>query len=520
MKTLTQTALTRGVLTRNALTRTLTLGALMVAAIGCGKDAAPDTMMRNVIIETGYVECGMPSETCDGITQCLEANDAEICVQAPADQCIDALTCDCVGAWVCGDLACADTDSGFTCGEAPDPPPPGNCLRLSPPALDFGQVLVGDTKTLPLTLIADCETSMDAIRLLGSSDSAFSLARNPDQPGPLEAGRVMAAGETIELLVSVDAIEALGAITGTIEVASDTPVRAELSAELVRPIGDNCIFADPALVDFGDVEVGVTVRRTIQFSTNCNGDLQSELIQDTPATGEFVLGSPIDGPTQAGEGFEAVVELTPTASGAVRGSLNVGGFGPPTTISLQANAVAAIPDCRDEGVGCLGELQCNAVGACVTLTRFVFEFEDDAPEMYLQLWPITDPPYLVIESADNEFTAFNPGSIFAPCDACDAAPDCAERPDIVGAVGQMGALIWDHTWWLTDTPDGDDCARPQGAADGLYTASLCGAREADVEGEFSEDGRAQGTVNQSFCTMPVQFDLEMGGDVVVTIPAP
>lgn len=495
------------------VSKAIAVGALMTVATGCSKDPAPDGMMRDVIIETGYVECITPSDACDGVVQCIEANDAEICVQAPVDECVDALTCECVGAWVCGDLPCADIDGGFSCGDDPEPPPPENCFRLAPPALDFGMVLVGDVTALTVLLIADCPASLDQITLVEDTDQAFLIGAVEGADGEL------AAGDIVEISVAVSGMEAVGRVTGTLEVNGDPALRVALSADLVRPIGGNCLMAMPALVDFGDVPVGTTARRTIEIEVNCDGALESDLTQNTPETGEFVLVTPIDGAVQAGEGFTATVDLTPTAIGSVRGELNLGGVGAPLGLRLVANATPGTPDCRDEGVGCLGGLACNAAGQCVNLTQFVIEFEPDAPEMYLQLWPIGDPPYLLIESADHEFTAFNPGSIFEPCDACDAAPDCAERPETVGAVSQMGALVWDRTWWLTDTPDGDDCARPQPVSAGLYVAILCGAREADVQGEFSEDGRAPGTINQSFCLPAVQFDPALGGDVVLTVPA-
>ena len=492
---------------------TLATGALMAAAIGCTKDPAPDSMRRDVIIETGYVECSAPAGACNGVALCVEANDAQICVQAPADQCVDALTCDCVGDWVCGALPCADLDGGFTCGDDPEPPPPpSGCLRLAPNALDFGRVLVSNTKAVSLTVIADCPATLHAYALLDDSDPAYSLTEG------LELVE-FAEGDSIEVIVQVEPMEA-GQLTGTLRLNEDPALDVPLTTEAVRPIGGNCLMADLAAVDFGAVPVGQTARRSIQVSANCDGNLMGTLDDDTPATGEFAFIGSVDGPVQAGEGFEVIIELTAIAPGDVRGVFDLGGVGQPISLRLAATAVEPLPDCRrDAGVGCLGGLTCNDLGACVAPIRFRLELEDGAPAAYIQRWP-TDAPHVVIDDADGEFTGFNPGSIFKPCDACDPDPDCAERVPTVGAVGQVDDLIWSQTWWRTDTPDGDDCARPAPFPDGNYLATFCFSREAELDGAFDDDGLAPGVIGESVCLDPVAFTIPAAGDVVGVVPAP
>lgn len=493
-----------------------TLLALALAlAAGCSKDANPDPMMRDVIIETGYVECVAPGDDCAGIAQCTEANDAQICVQAPADECTDALTCDCVGAWVCGDLPCVDIDGGFACGDDPAPqpePPAQECLRVEPATLDFGNVQVSDQAELSLRVVAECATRLRSIALLDGTDEAFSLLEVPLAPMDL------AAGESLDLAIVRVAPTEPGLLTGAVRVNDDPALHVDLTANAMRPIGGNCLEANPQQIDFGVIPIGQTAQRVIQLAANCDGVLTSAFTHDTGDINQFTLASPVDGPVQAGEGTELVIEVTANAEGEIRGSLNLSGVGAPISIPLTAQAAAPAPDCNAEGVGCLGGLVCSRAGQCVPQTRFIITQDDDTPAFYLQIWPNDlQRPHLVIESADNEFTAFNPGNIFEPCDACGAAPDCAEQPATVIDAALHGPIVWDGTWWLSDTPDGDDCARPQQIVDGLFTARLCGSFEVELTGEPADDGSAPGLIGESRCMPATEFDVAAGGDVVVNI---
>lgn len=116
----------------------LTAGALALLCSGCIEESDPD---ETSVRETGYVACAV-AEACDGALRCVTADDAERCVDLPAEpEGCDGDPCACWGASLCAaDSVCTSAADGFSCAAPTQPdmraPEPEAVPDMGRPDLD------------------------------------------------------------------------------------------------------------------------------------------------------------------------------------------------------------------------------------------------------------------------------------------------------------------------------------------------------------------------------------------------
>lgn len=481
--------------------RCLVMLTALAAVTGCSKDADPTP---DAIIETGYVECMMPGEGCDGLTTCTDDVGAEICVQAQPDVCNDALTCDCVGAWLCGDLACADAPDGITCGEPEAPPPEEQCLQVDG-MIDAGERLIFDPAQVILAVRATCAAEVTSVDLLPSSAVGTGLRGTP-------VGATLNAGEFLEYVVEFAPPADPGVQTATVRVNDDPALDTVVRVEFVRPAGGPCIQPSPAQLDFGRVPLGQQNDQQITFMAGCGGELTaSAAIEPTDAADIEVLGT---GPVEAGDRVELFVRVAPRLPAPFSGTVTLEGLGAPVEIAISGDATDSGPPC-DAGMRCPDGMICSALDECVAPIEFVLELDDGARETWVQMPRGRYFEAVRIAPAERPEEIMIP---FMPCDACDAAPDCAQQPERVGRIGQIAPFEWDGVRWRTDTI-GDDCSRPVAMEPGDYLAIFCVSDAVELGSAVDpETGTALGRIQNESCLPPVPFSWPADRRIVGLVP--
>lgn len=474
----------------------------LAALAGCSKDATPTP---NAIIETGYIECRPPADACDGVTTCVDDADAAICVQAQAGQCNEALTCACVGAWLCGDLPCTDLPDGVACGEA-ETPPPKSCLQVDA-LVDLGEQLIFDRARGHIGVTATCDAAVADVELVDGTPGAALLG-----PPPLPVN--LSAGDRVEFEVELAPPEEPGEQFATIQVNGDPALQGSLRAQFVRPAGGGCLMAAPMQLAFGQVALGSRVDRSVQLTANCAGVLDAVITRDNPEpTADIeVLGL---GPIEAGEGGEVIIRVTPNQVGPFDATITLSGVGMPIELTLTGEALEVRPSC-DGGLRCAEGEICSALDECVTPIEFVIDAEVGANETWFNLPRGRYFEAVRIARAENPDEVMIP---FMPCDACIAGPECGAQPAQVGMAGLATPFQWDGTRWMTDT-FGDDCSRPEAMVPGDYLAIFCVSEAVELTGAMDpETGIAPGEIVGEFCLAPVPFTWPTNGPIVGVVPA-
>jgi hypothetical protein len=238
--------------------------------------------------------------------------------------------------------------------------PIGTGAKFSTPATDSGRVYVGtndgkvygfgspdaapltgtsqpattpvDTPvTFPVTL-----TAKTAVTVTGVSTTS-PAATNPFKASLPNGGTPsLSAGQTLTVDVTFTPATA-GGVTGSLQVATDTPNFAAVSIPLAADATETGLFATPSSLAFGTVPAGnsVTLPATI-----LNGGTSAETITGTtgPSAPFTITGMP----ATLAAGASATVEVTykPTAAQADSGSVTItGSAGPAATVSLSGTGV-------------------------------------------------------------------------------------------------------------------------------------------------------------------------------------
>lgn len=127
-------------------------------------------------------------------------------------------------------------------------------------AADFGALRPGDKlqRTLVLRARGDASIHLSSIALTAQSDAAFSLSGVPAMPHELALGQELRLTATFSAALG-------GAAVAQLEVRSDSSFRPR---ELVDLAGQGIaprLCIDAGALDFGDVSVFATARRTVQL---------------------------------------------------------------------------------------------------------------------------------------------------------------------------------------------------------------------------------------------------------------
>src|SRR6202041_4165516 len=185
-------------------------------------------------------------------------------------------------------------------------------LAVTPALLNFGNVAVGTTATQPITMSA----SGAAVTVSSDSSSNSQFVLN-GASFPL----TIAAGQSVSFNVAFTP-KSSGAESGSLSFASNatnSPAPESLAGTGTVAASPQ-LSVTPALLNFGDVAVGMTATQPITMSASGAAVTVSS---DSSSNSQFVLnGASFPLTIAAGQSVSFNVAFTPKSSGAESGSLS------------------------------------------------------------------------------------------------------------------------------------------------------------------------------------------------------
>ncbi len=294
-----------------ALTLALTLSA-------CG-DENTNNGPDNPVRETGYLACKIVADSCEGQLTCTTENGGSECVDLPSS-CGEEATCSCAGETACGDEICTDVNGGVACEsnqtQEPNPQTGNACLRATPEAIDFGEVVAIEDNTGQQTVqLSNCgDTAFDITALVPTVEGGDQLTATPAAGG---LPQTLEPGANLDVEVEWTPFERNG-LTGRIVVRTDNddvePLTIEATGVAAFPIPPPvpCLTSTPENLDFGTLILGNSSSSPVILN-NCGNTplaLQSLQVQanDEPGLTENVTvragDSTLPAMINPGEDFE------------------------------------------------------------------------------------------------------------------------------------------------------------------------------------------------------------------------
>ena len=188
-------------------------------------------------------------------------------------------------------------------------------LVCTPTSLRFGDIVVGETETLLVTVTNSGQTSV-TVSGITVSNSAFTTSQ-------LSLPLVLLAGQSVDLNVSFTPT-AIEWTAGTIKFSSNAS-NATLVLE-VRGIGVSSegVTASPSIVSFGRVAIGTSATVPVVLKNNRSWNLTLSALQTTGS--EFSMsGATFPLTLGIGQSVTLKVTFTPQSAGMTGGSLFVSG---------------------------------------------------------------------------------------------------------------------------------------------------------------------------------------------------
>ena len=139
-------------------------------------------------------------------------------------------------------------------------------IDVDPAAVDFGDVVILTTETAEVTIANVGDADLELYGCSYSGDPNFWISANP-------AGAVIPPGGEIAMEVSFQATAEL-AYLGEVDIASNDPLDPVVTVELFGGGIEPDIDLDPAQLDFGAVEVGVTATMDAEIWSLGSADLE------------------------------------------------------------------------------------------------------------------------------------------------------------------------------------------------------------------------------------------------------
>jgi Abnormal spindle-like microcephaly-assoc'd, ASPM-SPD-2-Hydin len=204
-------------------------------------------------------------------------------------------------------------------------------IAFTPANLRFGATVVGQTETLPVTLVNSGETSV-TIFAIGSSNPAFTVSS-------VNMPLILAAGASANLSISFAPTE-IGWAGGAIRFStgnSNASIRFEIWG---NGVSSQTVTASPALVSFGQVAIGGVSTVPVVLTNSRSWSVTLSGFQTVGAG--FSISAP-GLPLNLGPGQSAKVNVTfsPQSAGTAGGSLYVSGPSPGLTIPLNGTGAPA-----------------------------------------------------------------------------------------------------------------------------------------------------------------------------------
>ena len=237
-------------------------------------------------------------------------------------------------------------------------------IDVQPTALDFGEVQVGESKTMRVTVsnLGDLPLEITAISILGKNPDEFSYTTDC-LSGPVNPG----SSCLIDVTFSPSSE---GSKSANLVISSNDPDEQTVSVSLsgVGYIPD--IEVEPASLDFGNVEVGKTA--TKQVTVRNAGSGGTITVTDVRISGqdssEFSFTNNCTYPLGPGEECTVDVSFTPSSEGTKSATLEIYSDDPDepkVNVSLTGNGVP--PSGGDSGCPGGGGSQTAGLGTVVLL---------------------------------------------------------------------------------------------------------------------------------------------------------
>jgi hypothetical protein len=239
-------------------------------------------------------------------------------------------------------------------------------LACTPTGLKFGEIVLGQSETLLVTVTNTGQTSV-TVSEITVSNSAF-------MPSNLSLPLVLLAGQSVDLNVSFTPTTTgwAGGVIKFSSNASNPTLAADVSGD---GVSSEALTASPSTVSFGQVAVGRSSTLPVVVTNTRSWSVTISAIQ-TAGSGFSVSGPAF--PLTLGPGRSVTVEATfaPQSAGLTGGSLLVSGPGlsvPFTgtgTVVGQLIVAPALLNFGDVAVGTTGTqpITIGAAGASVTIT--------------------------------------------------------------------------------------------------------------------------------------------------------
>lgn len=240
--------------------------------------------------------------------------------------------------------------------------PDGAVLNASPPSVNFGTVVVGNTGQQAITL-KNTGTAGLMISQASTSGAGFS-ASGLTFPVTLSAGQSAA-------LTAQFAPTAAGSSSGSITLtsnASDSALTISLTGAGAQPQPQLTI--NPGSVNFGNVPVGSNSTQNVSLMNSGAGTLN--VTQVSPSGSGFnVSGLNLPISLGAGQSSSFVAEFTPTSAGNDSGKISVTSNAPgsPATVALTGSGVQGQLTANPSTVNFSSVLVGSSSSQAITLTN-------------------------------------------------------------------------------------------------------------------------------------------------------
>jgi len=228
-------------------------------------------------------------------------------------------------------------------GDPLDPTAVAPDIAVSPPAINFGDVLVGTTVTgTEVTIANNGDEILTVDSLTFTGDPVFALGQNTPNT-PFEVAPNAAA--TVGVTYTPDGV---GLDTGALEIASDDPdspvVSVELQGNGVASTEACAPSVSPTELAFGQVLVGASLELPVTLTNNGVGTCTVDVSVPQCIDGEFALTSAAALSLGSGESSIITVAYTPINLGADQCRIDVATEEDGTlTVSMDGEGVDVLP---------------------------------------------------------------------------------------------------------------------------------------------------------------------------------
>ncbi len=205
-------------------------------------------------------------------------------------------------------------------------------LVLSPVTLDFGQVLVGSSATLPLKVTNASPTAATFSSFAASGD--YTVAG--DCPA---AGTQLASSASCTLQVTFKPTQT-GARTGAVSIATSL-TSLPLLANLTGTGAQSHLQTTPSSLAFANTAVGASASLTLSLANTGTAPVNQLTLS---ITGDYAITKPCSATSlAAGASCAVTITFTPTAAGASPGSLVITSSDPSSPLTIPLTGAGTPP---------------------------------------------------------------------------------------------------------------------------------------------------------------------------------